>query len=615
MKDTVNIRSLRQTTQDLMPACADSAPPGQYDIYPAFPIGEGKIGKGFTRLADHLAGHRHVVIDGFGGVLWEPFQQQLDASLRSLGLQVSWVNVDAALRPEAEIEKLTRPFLGGDDPLFGTRFDGEVIDFFRPEELRALTPDPNADVNIVYGTGAALAGWDGLLVYVDVPKNEVQFRARSGCLRNFGSRTAMEPKPMYKRFYFVDWVALNRRKAQLLPQIDLLVDEQRPTEPTFIEGEDLRDGLDEMAHNFFRVRPWFEPGPWGGQWIKDNIPQLPEAPNYAWSFELIVPENGLVFSSGEHMLETSFDMLMYHDHQAVLGASADVFGFEFPIRFDFLDTFDGGNLSVQCHPRPQFMHENFGESFTQDETYYIFDCKPGAKVYLGFRDEIDPTLFRQALERSFEENKPLDVERYVNTVPSHKHDLFLIPGGTIHSSGVDNLVLEISATPYIFTFKMYDWMSVDLDGKPRPLNIERAFENLYFDRKGKRISEEFVSTPTVLRQGDDWQLVHLPTHAQHFYDVHRFDFATSVEAETDGSCHVLNLVEGRSVILETARGLRHRFNYAETFVIPAAAGSYRLTAEGGEGAKVVKAFVKPDVTPASEYWRRRIFHSNGRAQG
>jgi mannose-6-phosphate isomerase class I len=502
--------------------------------------------------------------------------------------------VAAALLPEAEVDQMIAPFLGGDDPLFGTRFTGALRDFFDQRALAGLLPDPEADISILYGCGAALAGWDAPLAYVDLPKNEVQFRARAGSVANLGAASPADPKAMYKRMYFVDWAALNRHKAELLPRIDLIVDGQRPDEPALMGGDALREALGRMARSYFRVRPWFEPGPWGGQWIKEHIPQLPQnVPNYAWSFELIVPENGLIFGDEGRLLEVSFDFLMFYDHGAVLGASAARFGHDFPIRFDFLDTFAGGNLSVQCHPRPDYIRERFGEPFTQDETYYILDAGPGAEVYLGFHDDIAPTEFREALERSHREATPLDVDRFVQRHPARKHDLFLIPSGTIHCSGENNLVLEISATPYIFTFKLYDWMRLDLDGRPRPLNIARAFDNLRFERKGERARAELISRPAVLAEGAGWRRVHLPTHPEHFYDVHRLEFEREIAVETDGSPHVLSLVEGSSVTLETAGGARQRFSYAETFVVPAAAGSYRLTNEGGGPAWVVMAFLKP----------------------
>ncbi len=587
--------TFRNTTQDLAPAECVETPASQYTIYPSFSLGAGKLEAGYMALAEHIHDQRRVVLDGYGGVLWENFRLNLDAALARLGVQASWIDVRDALRPEAEIDAMVAPFLGGDDPIFGTRYTGDLRDFFDGERLVALRPDPDAELSILYGSGAALAGWEGPLVYVDVPKNEIQFRSRAGSITNLGACEPIPPKPMYKRFYFVDWVVLNEHKARLLPAIDIMIDGQRPDLPVLVTGDDLRAGLEEMGRSPFRVRPWFEPGPWGGQWIKRKIPQLPQdVPNYAWSFELIVPENGLMFEGDGRLLEVSFDCLMYHDPYAVLDHYANYFGFEFPVRFDFLDTVKGGNLSVQCHPRPAFIREHFGETYTQDETYYILDCVDGATVYLGFREDIDPDAFRAALEQSQREGAKLDVERYVNVEPANKHDLFLIPNGTIHCSGVGNLVLEISATPYIFTFKMYDWQRLGLDGKPRPINIERAFENLYFDRKGARIAGELLPEPIVIEAGEGWELIHLPTHREHFYDIHRIEFADGIEVATDGSPHVLSLVEGESVIVETENGRRERYTYAETFVIPAAAKSYRLINEGAGMAKVVKAFLKPE---------------------
>ena len=610
----------RKTSQHLMPAIRPPASAGQYDLYPAFPVGPGQIQLGFSALADRLAKAGQVVIDGYPGVLWENFRARLETELGRRGLRTAWRSTAEAMRPVEEINALVAPFLGGDDPLFGRRFTGALRDFFDPGRLRALVPDPAADLNIFYGCGAALAaasvGWAGLLVYVDVPKNEVQFRFRAGSVSNLGLDRPLDAKAAYKRCYFVDWVAANAHKAALLPRVDVVVDEQRPDEPALIGGDELRAALARMARNYFRVRPWFEPGPWGGQWIKGHVAGLAQdVPNYAWSFELISPENGLLFESDGRLLEVSFDWLMAAEHEAVLGKAAPAFGLEFPVRFDFLDTVAGGNLSIQVHPRPEYIRQNFGESFTQDETYYILDCEPGARVYLGFQDGVDPAAFRQALEHSADTAAPVEIDRFVISLPTHKHDLLLIPNGTIHGSGAGNLVLEISATPYIFTFKMYDWLRLDLEGKPRTLNIGRAFENLNFERQGQRVLDELVSHPHTLAEGPGWRVVHCPTHREHFYDVHRLEFEHSLEVATEGSCHVLSLVEGEQVLLETEGGLRQRFNYAETFVVPAAAGRYRLVSESGAMLKVVKAFVNPRgewVSGVLAVWHSQLSTDQGR---
>lgn len=577
----------------MLPVSKPSLTEGKYDIYPSYKISENQIFAGFETLAEKLTNQRTVIIDGYNGIFFDLFQQRLNDLLKRNGFSVSWVNTSRFFKPENEIRAMTAPFLGGDDPLFGKKTTLNLSDFFIAEKLKYFQPDNTSDINILIGPGASLSKWEGLLIYIDLPKNEIQYRSRAGSISNLGIKNPSHPKEMYKCSYFVDWVVLNRHKQQILPSVDLFVDGQRPEIPVWMEGVTLRKSLFQMSQNIFRTRPWFEPGAWGGSWIKKNIPGLNvNVQNYAWSFELITPENGLLIESSSLLFEVTFDCLMYQQAEAVLGDCHQKFGIDFPIRFDFLDTFSGSNLSLQCHPRPEYMKENFGEDFTQEETYYILDTIDKSIVYLGFRDNIIPENFRKDLEDSLLYNKEFDPDKHILKHTVKKHDLLLVPFGTIHASGKNNLVLEISTTPYIFTFKMYDWLRPDLDGKPRNLNIGRGMENLFFNRKGEYVTKNLISKPELLTMGPDWQLYRLPTHETHSYEVHRYHFYGSIEIETNNKFLVMSLVEGKTVDIETGRGFRKSFSYAETFVVPAAAGKVRINNNSGTEAILIKAFMK-----------------------
>jgi mannose-6-phosphate isomerase class I len=576
-----------------MPATKGTTLPGEYDIYPVHQLGNGAISNSWQELADVIASYSLVVLDGYQGVFFDEVQNTLQPLLAAKGVTVNWLNVAKALKDTAEIDRLTEPFLGGDDPLFGTRTTLSLADFFDPGKLGKLIPDNSFDINVFCGTGASLACPHGFLIYFDLPKNELQYRARAGCVTNLGATNTAAIQAMYKRFYFVDWVVLNRHKQKILARIDIFADGQRRGEVAWATGDAIRGGLTRLSRSFFRVRPWFEPGPWGGQWCRKNISGLnQDVPNYAWSFELIVPENGLIFAGSGLMLEVSFDLLMYHEAEAVLGDCHKRFGTEFPIRFDFLDTFSGSNLSVQCHPQVEYTRSHFNEDFTQEETYYILDAEEDATVYLGFRDDIKPAEYERALTESYQNGTEANIEKFVMRHPARKHDLFLIPPGTVHASGRNTLVLEISTTPYIFTFKMYDWLRPDLSGKPRPLNIARAMENLRFDRKGSYVTEKLISKPVLLSAGPGWEIYHLQTHENHSYDVHRIHLKGAIELTSENKLLVMNLVQGSSVDIETENGETAVFSYAETFVVPAGAGSLKIKNRGEGEAILVKAFIK-----------------------
>ena len=159
------------------------------------------------------------------------------------------------------------------------------------------------------------------------------------------------------------------------------------------------------------------------------------------------------------------------------------------------------------------------------------------------------------------------------------------------------MVLEISATPYIFTFKLWDWGRLGLDGRPRPIHIEHGVENIQWDRTTDWVRENLINAVKPVASGDGWREERTGLHALEFIETRRHWFTGSVEHDTQGTVNVLNLVQGEEAIVESLDGRFEPYavHYAETFIVPAAAGRYRIrpvgAAEGTECA-TVKAYVR-----------------------
>jgi mannose-6-phosphate isomerase class I len=218
--------------------------------------------------------------------------------------------------------------------------------------------------------------------------------------------------------------------------------------------------------------------------------------------------------------------------------------------------------------------------------------KPGARVFLGLREDADLEAFRQAALAARDHGIPFEIADHVHSVPSAPGDLFLIPSGTVHCSGKDNLVLEISATPYIFTQKIYDYLRADLNGRLRHVHLDHAFANIDPSRRARWVGQHLIPRPHPLRRGDGWAEYQLSHLDYLFYDVHRLEFTETIDDETPGAFVVLNLVEGEMCEVEVPGRPTNELRFAETLIIPADVAAYRLRRRGTNACKVVKAFVK-----------------------
>lgn len=550
-------------------------------------------------LRQGLAGSKRVVIaaECYPGVDVEEVRSAL-AKLEAKN--VTAVFAERALKSPAELSELLAPWLG-DDPVFGRMRHWELAEFFDPAKTVQLRREvANAQgVVLVYGAGAALvAERCDLLLYCDVTRWEIQQRQRAHRIGNLGAENASAaPSELYKRAFFVDWRAGDVEKHRLNSTIDFYIDTNVPHSPAMVAGASYREALAKSVRRPFRVVPFFDPGPWGGEWMRRHFDLPPDAPNFAWCFDCVPEENSVRFGFGGKVVEAPSLALVHEHPQQLLGAEiVNRFGAEFPIRFDFLDTVEGGNLSLQVHPLRSYIAERFGMPYTQDESYYLLDAEPDAVVFLGLKPGIDRNRMASELEAAQAGGPPFPAENYVNAWPAKKHDHFSIPAGTIHCSGRNSMVLEISATPYIFTFKLWDWARLGLNGLPRPIHLEHGLANIQWNRDRDWVKRNLVSPVREIARGDGWREEATGLHELEFLETRRHWFTAPVEHDTAGTLNVLNLVEGEEIVVESPDRAFEPFvvHYAETFIVPACVGRYRISpAKAAEKPlATIKAFVR-----------------------
>jgi mannose-6-phosphate isomerase class I len=506
-----------------------------------------------------------------------------------------------ALLTPGELEDKFRDTLG-DDPVLAYMHPWQMEDFFCHEKLGHFRKQAELRDRriLVIGTGASFLAPDpDCLIYCDLARWEIQRRQRAHSIGNFGLNNAQaSPGALYKRAFFLDWRTADRLKAKLLTRIDFLLDTNIEGEPKLISGEHFRLGLRTAACEPFRVVPFFDPGPWGGQWMKQTF-DLPDGPpNYAWCFDCVPEENSLLLGFGDRRVEIpALNLVLFCPHELLGKNIVDTFGAEFPIRFDYLDTMQGGNLSLQIHPMRQYIRGRFGMDYTQDESYYMLQAADDGVVYLGLKENVDPVQMERDLRRAqCDANAPFDADQYVNVWPAKKHDHFLIPAGTIHCSGRNGVVLEISATPYIFTLKLWDWGRLGLDGKPRPIHLDHGLANMQWNRTASWVKQQLINRVVELARTDHWREEKTGLHELEFIETRRHWFTGPVPHDTAGTVNVVNLVEGDEAVIESPSGAFRPYtvHYGETVIIPAQVGPYviRPARSASQPLATMKAFVR-----------------------
>ena len=578
------------------------------------------VKKFVATLADRAAKEGVVVaLDGYTTANWTVFVNLIARECCLLGLGFEAIDANAAtLKSGKEIDAIIDPLLIWDtkiDPtlLYGKVYKGGyqgLMDEARTEAFKKVVPASRqaGKISVVYGYGSLIPELRELYdvkVFFDLTPMKSMLRIRRGEYSNLGKERPGIINRTIRRCYYCDFECAVRNRHELWENNvpDWYVLDNDPQNLQLMPFGTFSDICAQLVKYPFRAKPCYLEGVWGGSYMKKlrNLPD--EMRNAAWVFDFIPMEVSVVVEAGDEKLDINYCSFVHKEGVNLMGEDC-VKKFEgyFPIRFNWDDSYHStGNMSIQCHSGGEYNVKNYNEFGRQDESYYVVVTGHDAKTFIGFRDDADIPQFFRDIEAADTEHRPCDYMKYVSYEESKPGLQVMLPAGTIHSSGRNQVILEIgSLTIGSYTYKMYDYLRLDFDGKQRPIHTRLGEENVRQDRRYSVIHdpespEYIVQKPRLAASGEGWEEYILGENPQVYFSLRRLEFEKKCEQDTGGKLfHVLTLVDGDAVRVRSVRHPERYFDlqFMDIVCVPADMGRYVIENLGREPVMVHKTCLR-----------------------
>lgn len=578
------------------------------------------VKKFVATLADRTAKEGVVVaLDGYTTANWTVFVNLIARECCLLGLGFEAIDANAAtLKSGKEIDAIIDPLLIWDtkiDPtlLYGKVYKGGyqgLMDEARTEAFKKAVPASRqaGKISVVYGYGSLIPELRELYdvkVFFDLTPMKSMLRIRRGEYSNLGKERPGIINRTIRRCYYCDFECAVRNRHELWENNvpDWYVLDNDPQNLQLMPFGTFSDICAQLVKYPFRAKPCYLEGVWGGSYMK-KLRKLPEEMrNAAWVFDFIPMEVSVVVEAGDEKLDINYCSFVHKEGVNLMGEDC-VKKFEgyFPIRFNWDDSYHStGNMSIQCHSGGEYNVKNYNEFGRQDESYYVVVTGHDAKTFIGFRDDADIPQFFRDIEAADTEHRPCDYMKYVSYEESKPGLQVMLPAGTIHSSGRNQVILEIgSLTIGSYTYKMYDYLRLDFDGKQRPIHTRLGEENVRQDRRYSVIHdpespEYIVQKPRLAASGEGWEEYILGENPQVYFSLRRLEFEKKCEQNTGGKLfHVLTLVDGDAVRVRSVRHPERYFDlqFMDIVCVPADMGRYVIENLGREPVMVHKTCLR-----------------------
>ncbi|HWR11712.1 MAG TPA: class I mannose-6-phosphate isomerase [Rectinemataceae bacterium] len=581
------------------------------------PSDRAAIVKGLSAAASALAkaalttlkdkGTCVLALDGYISAPFEVLARQVARSIAQQGAAVRIVDVAVLYKEESVLKDKLLRYLpedrAEDPPLLYGRLYGEGYEGLMDESrMKAFGNEiskfrnEGEGVLITQGNGCLISEFRPLVdlrCYVDITQKRSVLNIKGGRTGNLGFKTQQPYAATLRHAYYVDFEVAAALRGELIREklLDYYIAADDTDDMRLLPFKTFLGVCGSLASYPFRCRPVYIEGVWGGYYIK-HLRRLPESMrNCAWCFDLIPMEVSIVADMDGLQLELPYYCFVQTMGSKIMGDTCvSKFRGYFPIRFNYDDTFHAsGNMSIQCHPDSAYVREHNDELGRQDESYYIVTAGQDAKTYCGFQEGSDVEEFIAECKRSESSGGAMDHDKYVRSEPSKPGMQFLIPAGTIHASGRNQVILEIgSLTIGSYTYKMYDYLRKDLDGRLRPIHTIHGDAVLRRERKGDWVKKNLIQEPRSLRKDEGGEEFIVGEHELLYFSLRNLRFARRMTDETRDRFHVLVLVEGEKVMIRSLEDPSRYFiqRYMDMVVVAASFGKYELLNQG-EGIVVV----------------------------
>ena len=560
-----------------------------------------------------------VAFDGYTTASWAQTVSLIARECAILGFEFEDIDFDeATLKSGKEIDDIIDPLLIWDtkiDPtlLYGKVYHGGYIGLIDREKAKAFSASllwkkAPGKIVVVWGYGSLIKEFRDMYdvkCFFDITPMNSMLRIRAGKYANLGKKHTGIINRTIRRCYYCDFENAVQLRKELFGTgaIDWYFLDNDPDKLQMMPFSSFADICAQLVKYPFRAKPCYLEGVWGGSYMKErrNLPK--EMRNAAWVFDFIPMEVSVLVEAGEEKLDINYCSFVHKEGINLMGADCvKKYKGYFPIRFNWDDSYHStGNMSIQCHSGGKFNVENYNEFGRQDESYYVVITGHEAKTFIGFRDDADIPQFFKEIEAADTRHDPCDYMKYVSYEESVPGLQVMLPAGTIHSSGRNQVILEIgSLTIGSYTYKMYDYLRLDFDGKQRPIHTHLGELNVRQDRRYSVIHdpkspEYIVQKPRLDCEGEGWKEFILGENPQMYISLRRLEFDEKCEQDTKGEkFHVLTLVDGDHIRIRSVEHPERYFDldFMEIACVPASMGKYVIENLGKEPIRVHKTCLR-----------------------